>query len=36
MGIMITYGSYVKKETNLVKAVNRLRFSTQSSPSWPA
>ncbi len=26
MGIMITYGSYVKKETNLVQSVNRIEF----------
>ena len=26
MGIMITYGSYVKKETNLVKAVNQIEI----------
>ena len=26
MGIMITYGSYVKKETNLVKSVNQIEF----------
>ncbi|MBE7016691.1 MAG: sodium-dependent transporter [Ruminococcaceae bacterium] len=26
MGIMITYGSYVKKDTNLVKSVNRIEF----------
>lgn len=26
MGIMITYGSYVKKETNLGKAVNQIEF----------
>ena len=26
MGIMITYGSYVKKETNLVQSVNQIEF----------
>ena len=26
MGIMITYGSYVKKDENLVKSVNRIEF----------
>lgn len=26
MGIMITYGSYVKKETNLVKSVNQIEI----------
>ena len=26
MGIMITYGSYVKKETNLAKSVNQIEF----------
>ena len=26
MGIMITYGSYVKKDVNLVKSVNRIEF----------
>lgn len=26
MGIMVTYGSYVKKETNLVKSVNQIEF----------
>ena len=26
MGIMITYGSYVKKETDLVKSVNQIEF----------
>ena len=26
MGIMITYGSYVKKDTNLVKSVNRIEI----------
>ena len=26
MGIMITYGSYVKKDTNLVKSVNRIEL----------
>ena len=26
MGIMVTYGSYVKKETNLVKAVNQIEI----------
>lgn len=26
MGIMISYGSYVKKETNLVKSVNQIEF----------
>ena len=26
MGIMIAYGSYVKKETNLVKSVNQIEF----------
>ena len=26
MGIMITYGSYVKKDTNLVKSVNQIEF----------
>ena len=26
MGIMITYGSYVKKETNIVKAVNQIEI----------
>jgi len=26
MGIMITYGSYVKKETNMVKSVNQIEF----------
>ena len=26
MGIMITYGSYVKKETNLVSSVNQIEF----------
>jgi len=26
MGIMVTYGSYVKKETNLVKSVNRIEI----------
>lgn len=26
MGIMITYGSYTKKETNLVKSVNQIEF----------
>lgn len=26
MGIMITYGSYVKKETNLVKSVNQIEL----------
>ncbi len=26
MGIMITYGSYVKKETNIVKSVNQIEF----------
>ena len=26
MGIMVTYGSYVKKEENLVKSVNRIEF----------
>ena len=26
MGIMITYGSYTKKETNLVKSVNQIEI----------
>ncbi|MBE5774498.1 MAG: sodium-dependent transporter, partial [Clostridiales bacterium] len=26
MGIMITYGSYVKKDTNLIKSVNHIEF----------
>ena len=26
MGIMVTYGSYVKKETNLIKSVNQIEF----------
>ena len=26
MGIMITYGSYVKKDTNIVKSVNQIEF----------
>ena len=26
MGIMITYGSYVKKDTNLIKSVNQIEF----------
>ena len=26
MGIMVTYGSYVKKDTNLVKSVNQIEF----------
>lgn len=26
MGIMVTYGSYAKKETNLMKSVNRIEF----------
>ena len=26
MGIMVTYGSYVKKETNLMKSINQIEF----------
>ncbi len=35
MGIMITYGSYVKPEVNLNKAVNKSRFLIPAWLCWP-
>lgn len=34
MGIMITYGSYVKPEVNLNKAVNQIELLIPAWPCW--
>lgn len=36
MGIMITYGSYMKKETSIEKSVSQIESSIPASPFWPA
>lgn len=35
MGIMITYGSYVKDDVNLSKATNQIDYLTPALPSCP-
>ena len=35
MGIMVTYGSYVQKETNLMRSINQIEWFDTAVVCWP-